>query len=323
MNIIFGRERVMQTIKTFATYEERIQILKDRKLKIRNEKKAVEFLQKYNYFDVINGFEAILLEKGTKNKEYKDVYFEDFKELYNFDRLLREKTATKIFDIESRIRTSISYHFAKKYCRNISETLNYCDSQYYQEPVKDKHLANKFKKFDLFTFNPKKLNDKSQRKWNKDYIKGYKNPPLWVTIKAMPLGSLYYFFIFLRKQEKEKVLKDLSFSPHQVNAYIQAIYLLKEMRNQCAHLELVTRFRLKRNSKLNNMQDLIMLANLSKSDSNYMDVLKTLKLFGSIRSIQCNILRFYIKMLFKGRKKIADKILGKMGRKSIVAWWRL
>ena len=313
----------MQTSKSFATYEKRIQILKDRKLKFRNDQKAIEFLQKYNYFDVINGFETILLEKGTEKKEYKSVYFEDFKELYNFDKALREKTASKIFDIESRIRTSISYHFAQKYCCSKNETLNYRDSQYYQNPTKDKYLNNKFKGFDLFVFDPEKINDKSQIKWNKDYIKRYKEPPLWVMVKAMPLGSLYYFFIFLKDQEKEAVLNDFSFLPHQAEAYVQAIYLLKEMRNQCAHLELVTRFRLKRQSKLNNMQDLIGLANLSKKDSNYMDVLKTLKLFGSIKDIKINIIKFYLKMLFKGRKRIADKILAKMGRKNIVEWWRL
>ena len=62
--------------------------------------------EQYNYFDLINGFESMLLKQGTPNKEYDDVYFEDFKDLFFFDMKLKKYTLAKIFDVESRLRNS-------------------------------------------------------------------------------------------------------------------------------------------------------------------------------------------------------------------------
>lgn len=68
----------MPITKEFKTIEQQIVGLEGRKLKFKNRKKAIDILSKYNYFDIINGFETILLQSGTATKEYKNVYFEDF-----------------------------------------------------------------------------------------------------------------------------------------------------------------------------------------------------------------------------------------------------
>ena len=62
--------------------------------------------------------------------------------------------------------------------------------------------------------------------------------------------------------------------------------MLKEVRNQCAHLELITRFRLKRTRKLKNYNDVTKYAGLSRTDLNYMDVVKIFKMFGGIQRPQ-------------------------------------
>lgn len=53
----------MPVTKDFRTIDEQIAILESRRLKFKNKKKAAELLSRYNYFDVINGFESILLKK--------------------------------------------------------------------------------------------------------------------------------------------------------------------------------------------------------------------------------------------------------------------
>lgn len=50
----------MPVTKDFKTIDEQIAILESRQLKFKNKKKAAELLSRYNYFDVINGFESIL-----------------------------------------------------------------------------------------------------------------------------------------------------------------------------------------------------------------------------------------------------------------------
>ncbi len=101
------------------------------------------------------------------------------------------------------------------------------------------------------------------------------------------------------------------------------MFILKEVRNQCAHLELITRFRLKRKSSLNNFQDITVKGGLSHGKLNYLDVMKIFKLFGKIDDIKNVIVRFYCKMMIKGRKKIADKALSMMGRKKLFVWMKL
>ena len=227
----------MPVTKDFKTIDEQIAILDSRHLKFKNKKKAAELLSKYNYFDLINGFESMLLKQNTPNKEYENVYFEDFKDLFFFDMKLKRYTLAKIFDIESRLRTSIAYNFAETYCQNTADTMNYLNPAYYQAPsVMDTSLTNTFNHFDLFrttqywpngTIRTRSFIDDLKRE--KDYVGQYTNPPFWVTIKALPLGSLYYTFVFLNDTVKEKVLKDFGMELTDSAAFEQALFILKEM----------------------------------------------------------------------------------------------
>jgi len=107
-----------------------------------------------------------------------------------------------IFDIESRLRTAIAYNFVSVYCCAVTDTMNYTDPQYYKAPnLSDKHMNNVFASFDLFrptlyspTGKVKKKSFIDQLKEEKDYVKQYTNPPFWVVIKSLPLGSLYCTF---------------------------------------------------------------------------------------------------------------------------------
>ncbi len=321
----------MPVTKDFKTIEEQINILDSRGLKFKNRKKAVKLLSQYNYFDLVNGFETMLLKKSVPNKEYEDVYFEDFRDLYFFDMKLKKYTLAKIFDIESRLRTSIAYNFAETYCQNSTDTLNYLNPLYYQAPpASDTNMTNRFNKFDLFRTtqywpngNVKTRSFLDDMKREKEYISEYTDPPFWVTIKALPLGSLYYTFVFLDNTVKEKVLKDFGLKLCDANAFEQALFVIKEMRNQCAHLELITRFKLRGKPRLNNFNDIRMMAGLARGELFYIDVLKIFKIFGKISDIKREIVWFYFKLFVKGRKKIAVKAISKMGRKKMSVWVKL
>lgn len=56
--------------KTFKSLDQQIDLLKERKLIIRDEEKAKRHLLEKNYFDLINGFETLLLtDSKATNKE--------------------------------------------------------------------------------------------------------------------------------------------------------------------------------------------------------------------------------------------------------------
>lgn len=245
---------------------------------------------------------------------------------------LKEHTLFQIFDVEAKLRTSIAHNFAAIYCKTPEDTLNYLNPAYYKAPpVTDVNMTNLFTSFDLFrttrywpngTIRSRAFLDDLKR--DKAYVMQYTSPPFWVTIKALPFGSLYYTFVFLDDVIKEKVLKDFGLEFANAAAFEQALFVLKEMRNQCAHLELITRFKLKsKGGALNNFNDIRELARLGNGDLSYLDILKILKIFGSIGNIKRQIGNFYFIMFLKGRKRIADKALSKMGRKKLSVWMKL
>ena len=180
---------------------------------------------------------------------------------------LKRQTLFKVFDLESRMRTSISYHFASVHCNTLATTMNYINRACYQAPnPSDTYLVNKFKTFDLFRTT--QYNKKTGAVIRESFIDSLKREKPYIGQYTDPI--------------KQLVLSKFHFSLAESPVFEQAVYVLKEVRNQCAHLELITRFRLKRTRKLNFYNDITNYAHLSRMDINYMDVLKILKIFGRI-----------------------------------------
>ena len=77
--------------------------------------------------------------------------WEDFRDLYFFDMKLKQYTLFKVFDIESRLRTSIAYNFASVYCKSAEDTMNYTNPAFYKAPdASDKHMCNIFPRLICF-----------------------------------------------------------------------------------------------------------------------------------------------------------------------------
>ena len=127
----------MANDKQFKTIDEQISLLKSRNLAFNNESEAKNLLKKYNYFDIINGTENILL-KTMNPKAYDNVFFEDFYEIYKFDTEIRILTLKKIFEIEARLKTSLAHNFASQFCTQIQDTLNYREKQYYHASLPER-----------------------------------------------------------------------------------------------------------------------------------------------------------------------------------------
>ena len=101
--------------KDFKTIKERIEILKSRKLLFRDEEAAEKILLEKNYFDIVNGFETLLLDIELNDKEYlPDSYFEYFHMLYTFDKDLSAKILKLIDSFENRLKSSVSYRFCEE-----------------------------------------------------------------------------------------------------------------------------------------------------------------------------------------------------------------
>lgn len=124
--------------KKFRTLPEQINLLKKRGLTFSDENKAKVSLIRKNYFDVINGFETLLLKDPKAiNKEYNDgTLFEHFDELYKFDKQLSSILFKAIDSFENRLKTSIAYRFGEA-IYNVNPSANpasYIDILMYENP---------------------------------------------------------------------------------------------------------------------------------------------------------------------------------------------
>ena len=118
--------------KEFKTVDEQIELLETRELKVNRYKKNKDLLLKANYFNLINGFEALLLEDNSFKKLYKRKHINDHKRLHSLDRTLAKDIFYQLTKVEVELKTKIAYYFSKKYCNSgINTTLNYLDPRNY------------------------------------------------------------------------------------------------------------------------------------------------------------------------------------------------
>ncbi len=204
-------------------------------------------------------------------------------------------------------------------------------SNYVRPPSSNTHLTNVFNSFELFRptiYNTdgtiRKRSFINELKSEKAYVGTYTNPPFWVVVKSLSFGTLAYLYSFLPSSVKQKVLNDFSMDLTDDAAFTQAIVILKEMRNQCAHLELITRFELRPDPNLNYFNDIKGKIHSSRRRTiGYINVLKILRLFCNIKKIKICIRHYYYSMLFKRRKEIALKSLSKRGTTDYSVWKKI
>lgn len=110
----------MSSDKPFKTYEQQIELLKEKGLSIPNETYAVKVLKDLSYFALINGYKKAFKQDGL----YENASFEDIVALFKFDEKLRGILLKYILIIERKIKSSLSYHFSQKYPKCQEDYLN-------------------------------------------------------------------------------------------------------------------------------------------------------------------------------------------------------
>ena len=108
--------------KCFLTFDEQINLLKNRNLSFKcNNKDLTDrvkwYLTKYNYHNFINGYNDPFMVNfdRTKNWYRSEVNAQYVIDLFNFDRSLSRILIGDILSVERNFSTQICYHLLKKY----------------------------------------------------------------------------------------------------------------------------------------------------------------------------------------------------------------
>ncbi|NLN48800.1 MAG: Abi family protein [Clostridiales bacterium] len=206
----------MNRIKLPATYQEQIDILKQRGCIIENEKECERILANIGYYRL----SAYFLPYKQNNERYiTGTKFKSIYQIYEFDRKLRSVVFGAIEIIEINLRSIFSYYHSMKY-----------GSLGYLEPgsFNNKHNVGRFK-----TNLEREINNNKKVLFVKHHINKYNgNFPLWVIIELFTFGMLSYFYNDLKTADKKSVAALLDANYHNLVSWMRCC---TDLRNICAH----------------------------------------------------------------------------------------
>lgn len=186
--------------KPFITYTAQIEKLKNEKnLIISDTDFALESLQNISYYALIDGCKHPFIDIHTR-KYRNGACFEDIVALYEFDEELRGIFFKYLCRVERKMRSSISYHFCKKYGERQEE---YLDFNNYSNLPKNKNGIIKLIK--MLEMMAKQNNDHEYLVYQRNK---YHNIPLWVILNTLTFGQISKMFEFLPQNMQGTICQD-------------------------------------------------------------------------------------------------------------------
>lgn len=208
----------MATLKPATTYEQQLNILRQRNVIIRDEKQCLYALEHINYYRLT----AYLLPfKQTNDTYLPGTELDTAYKLYEFDRHLRILMLTAIEEIEIFFRSKLAYFHSHNY-----------GPEGYMDPANfsTHHDHQKF----VDNFN-REVKSNSQSLIVKHHLQQYQGHfPLWAAVEFFSFGMISRFYSDLTTKDQ----KILSINMYGNNYYVGVRSWLKcctDLRNISAH----------------------------------------------------------------------------------------
>lgn len=175
--------------KDFKSYDELLDILKNRGLIINDRLYALSILKRISYYRL----SAYSLSLRKNDTFYNNVTFENIVELYKFDEEFRQLILNYSSIIEISFRNHIAHYHSEKY-----GPLGYLDSNNFEDTQSHSVFINKLedaidRSDDVFVYH---------HKTDKGCVF-----PFWVAIESSTFGELSKCFKNLHSEDKTKISK--------------------------------------------------------------------------------------------------------------------
>lgn len=222
--------------KPFKTYDELINLLKERNVIIPDENSARIKLSTISYYSLINGYKDLYM-RNASDEFIEPVEFDDLYILYNFETSLNNIIFKYIIYVEKALKSSISYIVSEKYGI-------YTDYNDLTNTNPDDYLCRNNYKSKLETQKIiKEIKLKIQKSVNVSVVH-YKNKhnhiPCWIIINDIPFGLAIKWFEMLTEYDKtyvaEILFKNIYFSSIEKKEFLsKGLTILRKYRNNIAH----------------------------------------------------------------------------------------
>lgn len=210
----------MKYNKPPTTFDEQIQLLESRGMKVPDPEKARHYLSHLNYYRIGAYWLPFESDHGTHQFE-EATNFDDVLNLYVFDRELRLLVMDAIERVEVSLRTQWAYQLAHTY-----------DSHAYL----NKSLFKCQKQYEISISKLMRELSQSHETFIKHYTNTYsepQSPPLWTVVEVMTLGLLSRVYANLKhRKDRNKIA-----SVYRLDEVVIVSFLhhLSTLRNHCAH----------------------------------------------------------------------------------------
>lgn len=198
----------MQTDKPFKTIDEQINILKsERNLTINNVEAARDALQRYGYYEIINGYKTPFLnDPNDDDKGYKEsASFEHIFDLYKLDRDIRKDLLQSLEYFEQTFKQSLAYSVAKI----ISDDQSRYTARSHYNTGKTYHRRHRvYNDRDRLLKRFNKLINSDKQPF-KHYRQDHHNIPPWIMIKGLTFGEAIYWYRLSKPEIRFNVISKL------------------------------------------------------------------------------------------------------------------
>lgn len=207
----------MTPLKKPTTYQEQLNILRERNVIIDNPEKCIKVLESINYYRFTAYFLPFKYFDGTYQRGLR---FNRVYRIYEFDRKLRRILFSALEEVEIYLRAKFAYFHAHKYGPE-----GYMDSENYS----NLHQAEKFKEN-----IEREIASNSRSAFVMHHNERYEGHfPVWVIMELFSFGMLSRFYSDLKTPDQKQLAREIySTIPKNMNSWLRCC---TDLRNICAH----------------------------------------------------------------------------------------
>ena len=215
-------------MKEYKTNEELIDYLILKGVTVNNKKDAINKIEKYTYYGIVNSYKANFKDKDNNYK--LNVSFDEIYALYEFDKNLRYIMLKCALEIELVIKSLIANTISDRYGLQNYLDINNLDNNAKVE-VKEKVID--------------KINDEIKRNYKvhsaiTHYMDKYNYIPPFILVKVLSFGVVSSLYGLLEQSDRQQISKYFKISDKLLK---QILKNLTSIRNICAHNERLFCFR--------------------------------------------------------------------------------
>lgn len=236
----------MKYQKPHLTYEEQIELLRDRGLIISNPAQAIRHLKRIGYYR-LSGYLYSLRQKNHQTAHQKKLpkrldnfidgaQIEDGVALHDFDHKLRLALLDGLQQIEVGLRVKIGHTLGKRGAlahldpTNLGAKANEPHSRRSSKGKKMTHYEFWRKEYDAHQENARKR----RQEFVLHFIDHYnKEVPVWAAVEFMPFGCLVSLLELLEPKDQNRISRDLGIKAQEI--LFGWLRPLNVLRNHCAH----------------------------------------------------------------------------------------